>query len=126
MVSEPDPDQCVSEDAELSKGGMLHPTSVVKGNEVFIIWGDGYLHLWTRFGRCSGDFGLKLAGPGEIRAGDTTGDYGLKVGRAKEDNIHNWFWGRYKWYQSQTRIGVSARTLSSPRGGGGCYIPHRL
>jgi len=75
---------------------MLHPTSVVKGNEVFLIWGDGYLHLSTRFGRCSGDFGLKLAEPGEICAGDATDDYGLKVGGAKADNIHNGFWGRYR------------------------------
>ena len=70
---------------------MLHPTSVVKGNEVFLIWGDAYLHLRPRFGRFSGEFGLKLAGPREIRAGDAAGNYGLKIGRAKADNIHNGF-----------------------------------
>ena len=52
MVSEPDPDRCVSEDAELSKGGwMLRPTSVVKGTKSSLYGEMDNLHLWTRFGR---------------------------------------------------------------------------
>ena len=43
MVSEPDPDWCVSEDAELSREGwMLHPTLVGKVNGAFLI--KGWIH----------------------------------------------------------------------------------
>ena len=52
MVSEPDPDRCVNENAKLPKGGwMLHPTSVGKVNEVLLIRGMDTLPCMTRFGR---------------------------------------------------------------------------
>ena len=93
MVSEPDPDRCVSEDVELSKGEwVLHPTSVGKGNEILLIGGMDNLPMWRPF---------RLAGVKTNRAGDASGGY------TKADNIHSGVLGHYRIHLNPLLIIIS-------------------